>query len=143
MIRPFRLIVGVAVTLLASGCALQDTRYEVSRSALPFADYDESIIDWNFPTTSNQGYLTAPERLQAWRPALGVPWAYGNPLAPSPVQPPVFSPLSDGASPPVAAPNDQAVACDDACAAPATDAGADVSTVTAAGLREPAVTGTR
>lgn len=147
MSRTSRLALGVAVTLLASGCAMQDTRYDYSSAGTPFADYDQTIIDWNFPTSANQGLLTAPERLHAWRPALGVPWAYGNPQAPSPVQPALFSPLFDGASSPVAAPNDAAVACDDGCAAPPAEAGVDVPAVppavTAAGLREPAVTGTR
>jgi hypothetical protein len=44
--RTFRLLtLGAAVAVLASGCALQDTRYDYSRNALPFADYDESILD--------------------------------------------------------------------------------------------------
>lgn len=139
MSRSSRLALGVAVTLLASGCALQDTRYDYSRAGTPFADYDETIIDWNFPTSANQGILTAPERLHPWRPALGVPWAYGNPQTPSPVQPPIFSPTSDGASAPADASHDAAIACDEACAAPAVDADADAVPA----VREPAVRGTR
>jgi hypothetical protein len=110
------LTLGAAVTLLASGCALQDTRYDYSRNGLPFADYDESILDWNFPTTTSQGPLLPPERLQPWRPAIGVPWANGNPM-------PWYNqlPVSDAASEPSAGPHDSAgdlaVACDDDCAA--------------------------
>jgi len=139
MIRWSRLALGVTVTLLASGCALQDTRYDYSRAGTPFPDYDETIIDWNFPTSANQGFLTAPERFQPWRPALGVPWAYGNPQTPSPVQPPVFSPISDGASAPADAPHDAAPACGEACVAPAVDADADVRLV----VRDPADRSTR
>ena len=74
--RTFRLLaLGAAAAVLASGCALQDTRYDYSRNALPFADYDESILDWNFPTSTSQGPLLPPERLHPWRPAIGVPWA--------------------------------------------------------------------
>jgi hypothetical protein len=131
--RTFRLLaLAAAVTVLASGCALQDTRYDYSRNAMPFADYDESILDWNFPTTTNQGLLTAPERLQPWRPAIGVPWANGNPMPWSNQMP-----VSDSASEQSAGPHDSlvdsAVACDDDCAAaamaplaPRADAGAGV-----------------
>jgi hypothetical protein len=117
MSRTFRLLaLGAAATVLCSGCALQDTRYDYSRNALPFADYDESILDWNFPTTTNQGLLLPPERLRPWRPAIGVPWANGNPM-PWNNQ----SPVSDSASEPSAGPHDSAadaaVACDADCAA--------------------------
>ena len=115
--RTFRLLtLGAAATLLASGCALQDTRYDYSRNALPFADYDESILDWNFPTTTSQGPLLPPERLQPWRPAIGVPWANGNPM-PWNNQ----SPVSDSAREPSAGSHEGApelaVACNDDCAA--------------------------
>jgi hypothetical protein len=73
-----RLIVAVAV--LVSGCALQDTRYDYSRLAAGLGDYDESIIDWNFPTSTNQGPLLPPERLRPVRPAIGVPWATSDPM---------------------------------------------------------------
>jgi hypothetical protein len=73
-----RLIVAIAV--LVSGCALQDTRYDYSRLAAGLGDYDESIIDWNFPTSTNQGPLLAPERFRPVRPAIGVPWATSDPM---------------------------------------------------------------
>jgi hypothetical protein len=78
MRRIRRLIVAVAV--LVSGCALQDTRYDYSRLAAGLGDYDESIIDWNFPTSTNQGPLLPPERFRPVRPAIGVPWATSDPM---------------------------------------------------------------
>jgi hypothetical protein len=71
--------------LLVCGCALRDPRdsYAYGRVAdgLWDADYD-LLIDWNYPTASNQGLLEAPKRFRPERPAIGVPWATGNPLAP-------------------------------------------------------------
>ena len=78
MRRTRRLIVAVAV--LVSGCALQDTRYDYSRLAAGLGDYDESIIDWNFPTSTNLGPLLPPERFHPVRPAIGVPWATSDPM---------------------------------------------------------------
>ena len=78
MRRTRRLIVAVAV--LVSGCALQDTRYDYSRLAAGLGDYDESIIDWNFPTSTNLGPLLPPERFRPVRPAIGVPWATSDPM---------------------------------------------------------------
>src|SRR5438045_4123513 len=52
----------IVVAMLGSGCALQDARYDYSRLAAGLGDYDESIIDWNFPTSTNQGPLFPPER---------------------------------------------------------------------------------
>ncbi|MEP7275326.1 MAG: hypothetical protein ABI812_03160 [Betaproteobacteria bacterium] len=117
------LALGAAVAVFASGCALQDTRYDYSRNALPFADYDESILDWNFPTTTSQGLLEPPRRIQPWRPAVGVPWANGNPMPWS-----YQAPASEVLSEPSAAPHDPALACGDDCATtplapPAADAG--------------------
>jgi hypothetical protein len=120
--RTFRkLALCAAAAVLVSGCALQDTRYDYSRNALPFADYDESILDWNFPTTTNQGLLTPPERLYPWRPAIGVPWANGNPM-PWNNQMPVSESVSEQpASEQSAGPHDPAgdstVACGHDCAA--------------------------
>ncbi|HET9046991.1 MAG TPA: hypothetical protein VFO33_08540 [Casimicrobiaceae bacterium] len=110
MSRTLRWLALAAVAVLAPGCALYDTRYDYSRSALPFADYDESILDWNFPTTTNQGLLTPPERLHPWRPAVGVPWANGD-LAPWNRQ----TPISDSASLPSAGSHDGTAACESAC----------------------------
>ena len=119
--RSFRLLAVVAgAAVLASGCAMQDTRYDYSRNALPFSDYDESILDWNFPTTTSQGLLLPVERLRPWRPAVGVPWANGNPMPWNNQMP-----VSDSASEPSAAPHDgvglqeSPAACDEACAAAA------------------------
>jgi len=79
MHRKSRLLIAVAVLL--SGCALQDSRYDYSGAAAGFGpDYDQTILDWNFPTAHNQGPLLPPERFRPVRPAIGVPWATGNPM---------------------------------------------------------------
>jgi hypothetical protein len=121
MSRTFRLLaLASAAAMLASGCALQDTRYDYSRNGLPFADYDESILDWNFPTTTSQGLLKPVERVRPWRPAIGVPWANGNPMPWQSIQ----LPLTDSASDTSASAHDPAelppapVACDGGCVAP-------------------------
>ena len=71
--------------LLVCGCALRDPRdsYAYGRVAdgLWDADYD-LLLDWNYPTSANQGRLEAPKRFRAERPAIGLLWAIGNPLAP-------------------------------------------------------------
>jgi hypothetical protein len=80
-------VLALSGALLVSGCALQDPRdsYAYGRVAdgLWDADYD-LLIDWNFPTSANQGPLEAPKRFRPEKPAIGVPWATGNPLAPPP-----------------------------------------------------------
>jgi len=146
MSRPFRLFaVGAVVSLLSSGCALTNARYDYSRAGTPFPDYDETIIDWNFPTTLNQGPLLAPERIRPTLPAIGVPWAPGG----QPVPNSYFAPVGDADAAPAAVPDDAtATACDDACAA--VDANAtDPSPVASRGagpdarLREPVAAGSR
>jgi hypothetical protein len=60
------------------------------------ADYD-LLLDWNFPTSANQGPIEVPKRFRPERTAIGVPWATGNPMLPKPepgaqsqaVEPPV------------------------------------------------------
>ena len=137
MSRSFRWWAVAGLTVAASGCALQDTRYDYSRSALPFADYDTSILDWNFPTTTNQGLLTPPERLRPVRPAVGVPWATTDPLARN-----TQAPVGD-APPAVAADaHDGDAACDASCATSASpDATPDAGA--APGLRGTLRTATR
>ena len=80
-------VLALSGALLVSGCALRDPRdsYAYGRVAdgLWDADYD-LLIDWNFPTSSNQGPLEAPKRFRPEKAAIGVPWATGNPLAPPP-----------------------------------------------------------
>jgi len=93
----YRLMIGVAVAALSSGCALQDSRYDNSRLAAGLGDYDESIIDWNFPTSTNQGLLLPPQRFRPWRPAIGVPWA--TPSDTPPLRPDQ-APAREGASAP-------------------------------------------
>lgn len=77
-------LAALAGAILVSGCALRDPRdsYAYGRTdGLWDADYD-FLLDWNFPTTANQGPLLAPQRFKPGRPAIGVPWATGNPLVP-------------------------------------------------------------
>jgi len=82
--RPmYRLLISAAATMFFSGCALQDSRYANSRLAAGLGDYDESIIDWNFPTSTNQGPLLPPERFRPWPAAIGVPWATDGSAPPS------------------------------------------------------------
>ena len=80
-----RLVVAaLAGAVLVSGCALRDPRdgYAYGRTdGLWDSDYD-LLLEWNFPTTANQGPLLAPQRFKPGRPAIGVPWATGNPLVP-------------------------------------------------------------
>jgi hypothetical protein len=83
---PVRLGVAALVgALLVSGCALRDPRdsyaYGRSSDGLWDADYD-LLLDWNFPTSSSLGPVEAPKRFKPERPAIGVPWATGNPLRP-------------------------------------------------------------
>jgi hypothetical protein len=77
-------LLAVAGAVLVSGCALRDPRdsYAYGRSdGLWDADYD-LLLDWNFPTTANQGPLLPPTRFKPVPPAIGVPWATGNPMVP-------------------------------------------------------------
>ena len=87
MRRPARLcVLALSGALLVSGCALQDPRdsYAYGRAdGLWDADYD-LLLDWNYPTSANQGRLEAPKRFRPEKPAIGVPWATGNPLLPAP-----------------------------------------------------------
>ena len=77
-------LLALAGAVLVCGCALRDPRdsYAYGRSdGLWDAEYD-LLLDWNFPTAANQGPLLAPRRFKPERPAIGVPWATGNPLVP-------------------------------------------------------------
>ena len=85
---PVRFVLAsLCAAVLVSGCALRDPRdsYAYGRVAdgLWDADYD-LLIDWNFPTSANQGPLEAPKRFRPERAAIGVPWATGNPMQPRP-----------------------------------------------------------
>lgn len=122
MHRPLRFVVlAVAGTVLVAGCALRDPRdsYAYGRVAdgLWDADYDV-LLDWNFPTTANQGPLLAPQRFKPERPAIGVPWATGNPLQPrDATQAPSAAGTGPGAD---AAPPDDSTLADDSSALPTT-----------------------
>jgi hypothetical protein len=75
------LIMAVGSAALA-GCALRDPRdsyaHGVSADGLWHRDFD--LIDWNFPTSVNQGPIEAPKRLRLEPTAIGVTWATRNPL---------------------------------------------------------------
>jgi hypothetical protein len=76
-------LLAIAASLLFSGCALKDPRdsYAYGRLAdgLWDADYD-LLLDWNFPTSANQGPVVAPKRFRPERPSIGVPWARRPPF---------------------------------------------------------------
>ena len=85
---PVRLTVAaLGGLLLVSGCALRDPRdsyaYGRAGDGLWDREYD-FLLDWNFPTSGNQGPIEAPKRFKPERPAIGVPWATGNPMQPRP-----------------------------------------------------------
>jgi hypothetical protein len=121
-----------ATLVFTSGCALQSTRYDYSRLAAGLGDYDESIIDWNFPTSTNQGPLLPPQRFRPYPPALGVPWATGNPMPWDRTQ----APASDAAAQADPAGHEATHGCAAPCdSSPPVEAGA----VADARVREPSV----
>lgn len=74
------LVVAVGAATL-SGCALRDPRddYAYGRAdGLWDTSYD--LIDWNFPTSANQGPIETPKRLRLEPTAIGVTWATRNPI---------------------------------------------------------------
>ena len=80
-------VAAVASALLVSGCALFDPRdsYAYGQAGMGLWDVDyDVLLDWNFPTSANQGLLEAPKRFRPERTAIGVPWATGNPMQPRP-----------------------------------------------------------
>ena len=106
MRSPRRLVVAaLAGAVLVSGCALRDPRdgYAYGRTdGLWDSDYD-LLLEWNFPTTANQGPLLAPQRFKPGRPAIGVPWATGNPLVPRDAD---LAPSAEPAAPDMTATDD-------------------------------------
>lgn len=72
-------LAAVAASLL-SGCALYAPQRDYSPFTAILTPYDWNIIDWRFPTTVSEGPLEGPKRLIPELPAIGVPWATGNPL---------------------------------------------------------------
>lgn len=80
-------VAAVGGVLLVSGCALFDPRdsYAYGQTGMGLWDVEYNLLlDWNFPTSANQGPLEAPKRFRPERPAIGVPWATGNPMQPRP-----------------------------------------------------------
>jgi hypothetical protein len=121
-------VAALAGALLVSGCALKDPRdsYSYSRvsDGLWDADYD-LLLDWNFPTSANLGPIEAPQRFKPERPAIGVPWATGNPLPPPDTgQAPALDGAADASSAPPARAGDSATHRDpEQTAHPADDVG--------------------
>ena len=80
-------LAALGAVLLVSGCALRDPRdsyaYGGARDGLWDREYD-LLLDWNFPTSANQPPIEAPKRFRPEPPAIGVPWATGNPMQPGP-----------------------------------------------------------
>lgn len=74
------MLVATMVAATLAGCAFEDRRndYLYSR-ADGLWDSTPQLIDWNFPTSQNQGPIIKPERLRADRTAIGVTWATVNP----------------------------------------------------------------
>ncbi len=100
------LIVAVGSAALA-GCALRDPRddYAYGGGADGLWNSNFELIDWNFPTSVNQGPIEAPKRIRLERTAIGVTWATRNPL-PLKDEAPALEPASaanpDDAAPPAA-----------------------------------------
>lgn len=131
--RPTGIMLSIALASVAlAGCALRDTRDDYAYSAASeglWGDTPFELIDWNFPTSRNQGPIEAPERIRLERTAIGVTWATRNPL-----------PLSDNLAPRDAPPAD-AVKANDGAARPPAAAGNAAGNAVAAGstaaAREP------
>jgi hypothetical protein len=75
------LIVAVGSAALA-GCALRDPHadYAYGQGSDGLWNSNFELIDWNFPTSVNQGPIERPERIRLERTAIGVTWATRNPL---------------------------------------------------------------
>lgn len=125
------IMLGIAVASIAlAGCALRDTRDDYAYSGASdglWGDTPFELIDWNFPTSRNQGLIEAPKRIRLERTAIGVTWATRNPL-----------PLSDNVAPRDTPPAD-AVKADDRAAASQATAGAGGAGGSTAAPRERSV----
>lgn len=75
------LVVAVGSAALG-GCALRDPRdhYGYGRGTDGLWESSFELIDWNFPTSVNQGPVVRPERLVLEPTAIGVTWATRNPI---------------------------------------------------------------
>ena len=74
------LLLACVAAVLLSGCALRVSRDDFNRFNAILEPEDWNIIDWRFPTSVSQGPLEGPKRLRPEYPAIGVPWATGNPI---------------------------------------------------------------
>jgi hypothetical protein len=99
-------LAALAGTVLVSGCALRDARdsYAYGRTDGLWGADSDFLMDWRFPTTANQGPLLPPQRFVPGRPAIGVPWATGNPLVPRDAD---LAPPAEASSDPTATAHDE------------------------------------
>jgi len=77
------MLVATVCTAMLAGCALRDSRTDYAYSGASdglWGDTAFELIDWNFPTSQNQGPIEAPKRFRLERTAIGVTWATRNPL---------------------------------------------------------------
>ncbi len=74
------ILVAAMVATTLAGCAFEDRRNDFLYSrADGLWDSTPQLIDWNFPTSQNQGPIIVPQRLRPERTAIGVTWATSNP----------------------------------------------------------------
>ena len=75
------IMVATMVAATLAGCALRNPRDDYSYSrADGLRDTGSELIDWNFPTSRNQGPIEVPRRLHPERTAIGGTGAPRNPL---------------------------------------------------------------
>ncbi len=113
------MLVATMVAATLTGCALRDVRGSSYSQADGLWGNGNELIDWNFPTSQNQGPIEVPQRLRPERTAIGVTWATYNPWprsGPATAQGASQAPTADGddgaTSPTGAGPDSPAVAPD-------------------------------
>src|SRR5690349_8446621 len=107
------IVVATAAAVLLGGCAVRVPRDDFGKFNAILEPEDWTVIDWRFPTATSQGPLEGPHRLRPELPAIGVPWATGNPQdAPSARFTPAGGDATATATPPATT---DARSCDRAC----------------------------
>ena len=93
------MLVATMVAATLTGCALRDVRGSSYSQADGLWGNGNELIDWNFPTSQNQGPIEVPQRLRPERTAIGVTWATYNPWprsGPATAQGASQAPTADG-----------------------------------------------
>lgn len=93
------MLVATMVAATLTGCALRDVRDSSYSQADGLWGNGNELIDWNFPTSQNQGPIEVPRRLHPERTAIGVTWATYNPWprsGPATAQGDSQAPMADG-----------------------------------------------